>query len=78
MTVNHAVIAVKDFIKTVNDVKSKTRLRQERANQDQSSLKNRTTEFLLNCIHHTMSELQEIFERDTSEADSTNLLIWRK
>ena len=78
MTVNHAIIAVKDFIKTVNDVKSKTRFRQERANQDQSSHKDRTTEFLLNCIHHTMSELQEIFKRDTSEADSINLLIWRK
>ena len=75
LTANHAVLAVKEFIKEANDLKSKSRLR---AKHDETSQKERSVTFLLECTKETMNALEEIFDRNVINADSTDLLNWRK
>ena len=78
ISINHAVLMVKEFIKEANDMKSKTRLREERTKHDESFHKERAVAFLLECTNESMNVLEETFSRNITKADSNNLLNWRK
>ena len=78
ISVNQAVLSIKDFIKAANDIKVKSNLRSERIKCDEAAQKERTVVFLLECLKQSILEFGSIFERDIKKADSNILLNWRQ
>ena len=76
-SIDHAVMSVKDFIKSANDMKVKSKLLKEDVRSLEIAQRERTTAFLLSCTNRSLKDLEALFNRNLETAHSDDLLKWR-
>jgi len=69
--------SILDFNKAIQEFKTEIYNSNKKTHSDETTRKEETVQFLLGCVNQSINEMEQIFQRDTLNADSNTLLTWR-
>lgn len=78
LPIKQVIQNIKDYIIAAKDFKSKTRLQEEVAKNEQRKYNERSAAFSIVNIDRQMNELFDVFNEDPTNASNDELIQWRK